>query len=326
MASPDQSGMLSNLTVVVLSYNRLAEIQRNIPFLCSLAEEHGFKLIVVDNASDDGSREFLVSAAAHPFVRLVLNDANLGVGEGRNTGRRHARTEYVLHLDDDTRIELEDMRRMCAVMDAQPAVGVLSPRIIHATTGIPQNDHGSVACEVGNYHGACHLVRGEALRRVGDIDPKCVFGGEEIDYSIRMRALGYEVWYTPTVVVRHNNLLRKERDGRWRRSMRVYNFTRIHFKHFPKHVALVFSFRYCLSHIVSGIRAHGPIFGLLLPAHACRGAKDGIRSHHDIPDEVLRFYCNPTVEPDFGNVPILRKVVGRLRKAFRRDKSEIRSH
>ena len=159
---------MNDLSIVVLSHNRREEIQRTVPSLCHGSSVHGFQLIVVDNASSDGSREILSDLAVKfPQLRLLLNDSNLGVAEGRNTGERLASGNYVLFVDDDTWIDIESIQKLYELMKSRPDIGVLSPRIVQAQTNAVENDHGSEACDVGNFHGACHLVRHSAKVRVG---------------------------------------------------------------------------------------------------------------------------------------------------------------
>lgn len=314
-ADAQSATWLGDVSVVVLSYNRRDELLNSLPALCHASGQTGFELIVVDNASTDGSREALEDIQRKwPSLKVVFNDSNKGVAEGRNTGGRFAQGQYIIFIDDDMRVQKEDIANMRSILMRRQDVGVLSPRILHAQTRFPQNDHGDVEREVGNYHGACHMVSRQARIAVGEIDPLCTFGGEELDYSIRMRSQGYKVLYDPQIVVYHNNFLRKSCTARHRRQMRVYNFTRIHFKHFRRRKAAVFTARYLISHLVSGTRVHGLLFCLSLPTHAIRGVLDGMRQHTPVPPPVETFYSNSALRPDFGNVPVLRKLFGRVRR------------
>lgn len=306
--------MLNNLSLVILSYNRIDELKKNLPIYCLLLENFNIEIIIVDNLSLDGSREYLQDlASSYSDIVLVFNDSNLGVGGGRNSGRKFATKNYVLHIDDDTYISVEDMVALCELMRDDPLIGVISPKIVHPQTFEIQNDHGVALCELGNYHGSCHLVRRDAMQVVGDIDPLCTFGGEELDYSIRMRKFGYKVIYAPFVKSYHNSYTRNDHEARWRRCMRVYNFSRLHFKHFPLHNAILFSSRYLTSHLVSGIRYFGlnVIFSLI--QCAIKGAFHGRKSYSSLPRNVVKFYINHNILPDFGNVPFSKKILNKIR-------------
>lgn len=267
------------LSVVVLSYNREEEIRRNLPILCAAADDGLFQLVVVDNASTDGSPVFLMNLEkTWKSLEVVYNKDNVGVAQGRNSGGIQSCEEFILFLDDDSRIDIPTIKSLTNYIKANSDVGVASPRVVHALTGFPQNDHGTSECEVGNYHGSCHITRGDIYRRVEGIDPLCNFGGEELDYSIRVRALGYKVMYVPFCVVEHNNYVRSGKAGQWRRQRRVYNFCRLHFKYFPLGAAFIFSFRYLISHMVSGARTIGVRFILKLPAQAFFWCLEGAES------------------------------------------------
>lgn len=308
------SRLLDDLSLVILSYNRQDELLNNIIPLCEDSLKTGFELIIVDNASTDGSREVLVELSnQYPGLRVIYNDKNLGVAEGRNTGWQAATRNFILNIDDDTRISLMEIIALHQFAIEKPDAGVISPRILHAITEAAQNDHGDKEYEPANFHGACHLVRRDVYRKVGAIDPACSFGGEEIDYSIRVRAAGYKVIYTPNVSIKHNNFIRSGGEGAWRRRQWLYNFSRVYFKHFPVYIAFMLSFRYLISCLVSGMRQYGLFFALSLPKQVVFGALDGRRQHQSIPREVRDFYVNPALRPDFGNIPLHRKFLTKMK-------------
>lgn len=305
--------ILSDLSVIVLSHNRVEEVAARLDSLCPAAEETGYELIIVDNASTDGTRELLKRAGSrYKSLRVVLNDENVGVAEGRNSGSRIAQGRYLLFIDDDTSISIEDIMLLRAHLADNPHIGVVSPRVIHTASGVAQNEHGDVVRNVGNYHGACHIVRGEVLRKIGYVDPKCTFGGEELDVSIRVRSLGYEVVYLPTVDVYHNSFAREGGAGRLRRRMRMYNLPRLHFKYFPITTALMFTLRYSVSHLSSGVRTYGGAFAFSLMREAWRGAIDGRTHHQPINRLIVQYYRRSDTRPDIGNVGVSVKAMNKL--------------
>lgn len=310
---------LKDVSVIVLSHNRRDELCRNLPTLLEGRETTGFELIIVDNASSDGSRALLQQIAeSHKGVRVILKDENVGVAEGRNTGARIASGTYLLFLDDDLMLTVDDIFELRSRLVQKPHIGVVSPRILHAQSGSCQNEHGPTEREVGNFHGACHMVRGDVLRQLDYLDPLCSFGAEELDLSIRMRAHGYGILYAPSVVVKHNSFTRKSSEHKWRRSMWVFNFSRIHFKHFPLLLACRFTLRYLVSQVFSALTTHGFVFSLGLPWQALRGAVHGRRQYRRVPNNVISYYKDPNTKPDFGNVPLRQKFFSKL---FRRCRS-----
>lgn len=308
---------LHGVSVVVLSHNRAEELAANLPILIEAARNTGLELIVVDNASTDGSVDMLREWAAGGDLKAILNETNLGVAGGRNSGWRAVTREFILNIDDDVAVSVAAIGALQATMRDEPDIGVISPRIVHPRTGAHQCDHGDSAMDIANFHGACHMLRRDLVGQVGLNDEACSFGGEELDYSIRVRAAGHRVVYTPRATVLHNNHTRPGGEDRSRRGRWVYNFLRVYHKHFPWTVASGLSGRYLARHLLSGLRAHGPVFPLTLIVAGLRGMRDGRRQHRRVPDDVTRFYRNPELRPDFGNVPLTRKAFGLLRRKAR---------
>jgi GT2 family glycosyltransferase len=308
---------LGELSVVVLSYNRREELRQNLEALCALRERTGFELIVVDNASTDGTRDDLQQLRIeNPGVVILQSERNLGVAGGRNLGWRAATRPFILNLDDDTRIDLDAMLALHRAAAASESIGAVTPRVVHAETGRCQNgDYAGKIREPANFHGACHLVRTSAWKSAGPLDPGCRFGGEELDYAIRLRAAGYSTVCLGDVVVRHNSLTRGNSVDRWRREQWLYNYSRVLFKHFPAGRALACSSRGLMSHLLGGVAAHGIAIAPALIGQAIRGALAGRQRYARLPPAALRFYSNDELLPDFGNIPLWRKMRSRLSRA-----------
>jgi GT2 family glycosyltransferase len=300
----------------VLSHNRRAELLRNLAALCTLEGATGFELIVVDNASTDGTREGLRELQhRYPDLKVVLSEKNLGVAGGRNLGWSVARGAFILNLDDDTHIELDAMLALRQAALDSAAVGLVTPQIVDAASDALPEKLPHKTREAANFAGACHLVRRAVWEQVGELDPGCSFGGEEIDYSIRARAAGYSTVCLGHVSARHYGVVRPRSSDRQRRGQWVYNYVRVIFKHFPRHRAVVLAGRVLIGHLASGVRLHGPAVAPALVLSTLRGAGDGRRSYVPLPKAALRFYSDPALRPDFGNVPLWRKAFERFRAA-----------
>ncbi len=314
MANHDFSQDLSDLGVVVLSHNRIEEIRHTLPGLCQATKQLGFELIVVDNASTDGSQELLQKyARKYPEVRLIQSRLNLGVGGGRNLGWKNCSRDYILNLDEDTRINLSHIRSMRDAIEAKPFVGVLFPEMVDHTSGRSLVGHGIKS--PGNFHGACHIVRSAAIRSVGYLDPACSFGGEELDYSIRLRAKGWEIEYEPRIVVSHNGLPRSSNVSLWRQTQWHANYQRIVIRYFPIRMALRYSLRLLITHAMSGTSKHG--FPFLPPfiRSAVDGYRAGLKYRTPVSRSVSTFYSARDLRPDLGNVPLSLKLADKIRRS-----------
>ena len=304
---------LSTVSIVVLSYNRKDALEPNLAGLLQMVDQNGCELVVVDNASTDGSVEMIRGAAAsRSDVIALLNDRNLGVADGRNAGWRVAGRDFVLTIDDDTFVTADAVRSMLSTFQSSLDIGIVTPVIIDARTKSKLYGYGDLEFSIGNFQGGCHMLRRSLLEKVGFNDEACTFGGEELDLSIRARVAGYDVVYTPRATVLHDGRVRQGKEGSDRRARWLYNFVRVHHKHFPLAAALPLSSRYLLSHLVTGLRANGPGSVPMLLVAAWRGMRDGRRQHVPVPPGVVRFYTNPTLRPDLGNEPLWHKLRRRL--------------
>ncbi len=198
-----------------------------------------YELLVVDNASSDGSREMV--RREFPTVRLLVSESNLGYARACNAGMRAARGRYVLTLNTDTVLLDDAIGGLAALLDARPDAGAtgctlvwpdgrLQPacarfptlpvmlidgagllfglqRLLHRT-GWFWGPYYSPAAhrrarDVDWVHGACLMVRREVLDEVGFLDEGRFMYTEEIDWCRRIKNAGWRVVYTPAVRVRH---------------------------------------------------------------------------------------------------------------------------
>ena len=312
-------GFLSELSIAILSHNRCEELEITFLGLCEMMQDAGFELIIVDNASSDGSVELIDEATIkYPGVRSVKNAGNLGVSGGRNAGWAIATRAFILNLDDDTRITIDQLTALLEGMRARPEAGITFPRVVDLQTRRLVTPDYRAADAAGNFCGGCHVVRRSAYAEVGPLDDECTFGGEELDYSIRMRAAGWDVRYLPEATILHNGLFRVGDVGRQRRQEWTRNFARINFKHLPFRMAVLFSWRLAISQCISGTRLFGPGFSASIIRAAVRGARQGTSVHQAIPKTVVDFYRRRDLQPDLGNAPLGRKALARLKTKSRK--------
>ena len=304
------------ISIVILSHNRLDEISRNIPYLLSeKSTTDEFEIIVVDNNSTDGSREFLSKLKQkHPEIILVLNDVNKGVAGGRNSGFVMAKRDFILALDDDSSISIKDLRRIPSLFDKYNNAGLLAFRVIHPFTGNIENPYGDVPCEVANHHGAGFAFRRDIFKIIGGIDEGCNFGAEELDFAIRVHAQGWEILYMPELNIYHNSFDRDPETEKFRRIRRQFNNVRIYHKYFPEKMALRNSHRYALIAIKCWLIIYGfKDLNKMITAYT-NGRKTGLSTHQIIPEKTLAYYDNINLRPEFGNFPLHRKVINYFRR------------
>jgi len=213
---------MNSISVVVLNFNGRRYLD---DCLSSLAAQtcKDFEVIVVDNASSDGSVEHL--EANFPWVRVVRNEKNLGFASGTNAGIRQAKGDYILTLNNDTRTDRRFLECLVKPMRAQRYVGMcackmLFPdgRINSAGICISRSgaawDRGMFEPDEGQYDiqeevfGPCAgaaLYRKAMLDEIGLFDEDFFLYMEDVDLAFRGRLAGWKCIYVPQAKVYHHH-------------------------------------------------------------------------------------------------------------------------
>jgi GT2 family glycosyltransferase len=300
----------------ILSYNRLEDLKVCLAAVEQARLEAESRVIVVDNGSSDGSREYLQQYVdEHRFCTFVSSQRNVGVGAGRNTAYRLSTSDIIISLDDDSRPMPDIVARTREAFWRFREAGVIAYRIVHPRTHEVQNECGPQAAEVGAFHGAGYAVHRRALSRAGLLDEECRFGAEEFEYSIRLRRSGATVTYVPDIIVLHNS--RQRIAEHWEKTaiQWCYNFTRVLFKYFPAHVAVLHTSRLYGKEIAFGWRRGLRLWALIMRGLYI-GAAAGLADRAHVTAEVLRFYTSPSTLPDAGNVRFRTKIAMKLFKVI----------
>jgi GT2 family glycosyltransferase len=193
------------VTTVVMTRNRWPELRR------TLARHRG-PVIVVDNASDDGTPELV--RRHFPDVELVALPRNQGA-VARNVGVRLCRTPYVAVSDDDSWWEPGSLERAAGCLDASPRLAVVAARTLvgadarldpvsremrHSPLGQPPGLPGPA---VLGFLACSAVVRKSAFEEVGGFSSLLHFMGEEELLALDLTARGWTLCYVDSVVARH---------------------------------------------------------------------------------------------------------------------------
>ncbi len=128
LAAAVQAHREPRVSVVVLTYNNLALTQACLASIEQRSDWPDLELIVVDNASTDGSPEWLAQwARERPDAKLILNERNLGFAAGNNVGLAAASGEYLVVLNNDTVVTRGWVRTLVNHMRRVPQIGLLGP-------------------------------------------------------------------------------------------------------------------------------------------------------------------------------------------------------
>lgn len=193
------------MTVVVASHNRREQLLNTLP-------RHRAPVILVDNASTDGTAEAV--AERLPHVRVTRLPTNAGAA-ARNVGAELARTPYVAFADDDSYWEGDALDQATRTLDAHRRTALLAARVLvgpaarldpvsaemaAAPLGTPPDQPGP---SVLGFLACAAVVRRDAFLAVGGFQPKLHVYGEESLLAMDLAAAGWELAYVPSLVVRH---------------------------------------------------------------------------------------------------------------------------
>jgi GT2 family glycosyltransferase len=237
-AGPQVASNTVTLSVIVVSWN-VRELLRDC--LCSLREEMEmpapqWEVIVVDNASGDGSAELVQREFAD--VALIANRNNTGFARANNQALQSCRGEFVLLLNPDAVVREHAIDRMLRIMRDQPGIGALGCKLLN-TDGSLQRWTGGAGptlwniathfllldrvlprfalpqplylegdpredTAVGWTSAACMLLRREALgERI--FDERFFMYCEDLDLCQRLLRAGWKVMYTPRAAITHHD-------------------------------------------------------------------------------------------------------------------------
>ena len=209
-------------SVIVLTHDNLAFSRMCLASLLENTDYPNYELIVVDNASSDGTVEELQRLAGSiPTVRVILNDHNAGFGPGNNQGLTAATGEILVLLNNDTVVPRGWLTRLARHLDDASIglIGAATNRSCNeAQIDIPYQTYGEfqvVARSQGERHERerysirmpmmfCVAFRRDTYERLGPLDERYEVGMfEDEDYALRAKASGLDVAWTPEVYVHH---------------------------------------------------------------------------------------------------------------------------
>ena len=225
-----------DVSIIIVSYNGSDFLRRCLASIYEQTRDVDFEVVVVDNASQDGTPEMVT--AEFPQVTLVRRASNAGFAYAVNQGIGLARGAAFLILNPDSELTDNILPPMLAYLRAHPDIGILAPRLLDEdgslqlscrsfpsfntalfnrysllTRLLPRNrfsrrylmtdfDHGSIA-DVDWASAACWLLPLQAYEKVGPLDEGYFWSIEDVDYCQRVHRAGLRVVYFPEAAVRH---------------------------------------------------------------------------------------------------------------------------
>lgn len=209
------------LTIIIPNYNGKHFMK---PCLDSLMRQTypDFQILVVDNASTDGSLEFM--RENYPEIEVLSLDQNYGFSSAVNAGIRHASTPYVILLNNDTTADPRYVEEMLKAIESSPCIFSVSSKMIQMYhpdlidsagdlytllgwgvcrgTGRPVTNYTN-ADEIFTACAGAAIYRRKVFQKIGYFDESHFAYLEDIDIGYRAKIYGYKNMYCPTALVFH---------------------------------------------------------------------------------------------------------------------------
>lgn len=226
---------VADLAIVVISTNEAQWLEPCLSTVFDHAGNAALEVIVVDNASTDGTRELVESK--FPQAR-VISSSNRGFAHGNNRGLQRANARYMLLLNPDTEVIAGTFGELIQLLDARPQIGLVGVRQVTADGELlptirrfpsarrafgealfserwPVNPTwaGERVLDWGAYEreaecdwtsGSFMLARREALLGAGLLDERFFLQSEEPDLCLRIKRNGWQVRHLPQMTIVHH--------------------------------------------------------------------------------------------------------------------------
>ncbi len=262
-----------DLAIIIVSYNTRYLTGNCLSSVLAALDRSSLEaeIWVVDNASQDGSAEYVQKK--FPQVKLIANDENIGFAAATNLALTHIGElsrppRYVFLLNPDTLVEQDALSTLVEFLDTHPEVGVVGPQLAYANGTFQHSafrfptllmtffdfwpvHHRLLDSRLNGRYPRCRYARGEpfpidhplgaalmvrweTIQQAGPLDTGYFMYCEEVDWCMRIKALGWQVYCVPQARILHlaGQSTRQFRDkmfvALWRSRFRLF---RQHYSH-----------------------------------------------------------------------------------------------
>lgn len=225
--------------IIIVNYNGKELLEKSLP---SVVKYTNADICVVDNNSTDDSLSFLKNN--YPSIKLIESEENLGYGNAHNLAlETHPNYNYYVFMNNDITVTPNWLEEMIKVFNTKEGVGAVGPKILLSekkdekylinSAGMDINKHlmaydryegeyddekYNTVEKVDGICGAVMLLSKEVIEKVKGFNPKMFLYYEDVDLSLRIRDLGYDIYYCGNSVVYHNHMASTKDMGSFKRN------------------------------------------------------------------------------------------------------------
>jgi len=212
-----------DISIIIVNYNVKEYLSECLKSIFDVLHDISFEVILVDNASRDGSVEFVQQE--FPDIKVIVNSTNVGFAAANNQAIDKANGEFVLLLNPDTKLIDQSILKMMSFLKDHEQAGICGPVILNADQEIQNHGYyfpslmrlfkaNVLSCfdfprllekpfEVDWIQGSCMLIKRELLMSLGCLDDKFFIYGEEKDLCLRIKKMGKKVYLLPNCKIIH---------------------------------------------------------------------------------------------------------------------------
>ncbi|MEW6108845.1 MAG: bifunctional glycosyltransferase family 2 protein/class I SAM-dependent methyltransferase [Nitrospirota bacterium] len=209
------------ISIIILNWNKLEYLRNCIESLDENTDYPHFEIIIFDNGSTEpGTREYL-SSLAH---KVIFSKKNLGFAMGNNKAASETDADLLLFLNNDIVAHKNWLAPMVRLMEDYPDIGIAGSKLLYPDGSIQHIgtifDHKGIAQNMFKRYpadipeavsereceaviGACMLIKRDIFLKTGGFDERYMNGFEDIDLCLKVRELGFRVFFCPDSVLTH---------------------------------------------------------------------------------------------------------------------------
>lgn len=209
-------------SIIIINHNTKVTIKNSLNSIFNNCDKNDFEIILVDNASQDGSIEMLKDNF-NEKIKIIANNNNTGFGPANNQGDKLAKGEYLFLLNSDTIIKDNILEELENFLLKDQKIGIVAPKLFlgdgseqpFAFGDYPRllslifekfkkaPEYLDNPFEVEWVSGAALIIKRELFEQLGGFDEKFFMYFEDIDLCKRAREMNYKVFVNPKISLTH---------------------------------------------------------------------------------------------------------------------------